>query len=586
MATASVTVPGSGLIPCPLPATAEDAICAAQKMQPGGLKNAVLSQGVQHLEPGTALEAAAYTLVSYDTFGSCAINIPRTERRGINLKQLSQLVDFIRDHAHLWVETCASEQALGAQVRLEAFAISMRLGLQHSSSGFTGTAPEALQVHFGDPGDPETLRWVNSGQHNYLEVLVQRPDFTPCFQNETFKLTREDWLILCWYDKEPEDGPKVVNFDLEVLAMLHFGVRDRRQLHHPLPPFVCQCLFFHDLRLAELEESQIDPLLVMDIIWKVCGEEILLEAFELEDALIPAGQRHWRLVFASVASALDERMAYASYQEGKPYRHVDTLSIINVPEMENFIGYWNGVLLENAMQRTGFMYGYYLEDKNYDEGTRAIMEGIYEPSQEMVGEIAEPLTDDQEMSRVNRIAEALGLECIGWVFTSLPLEDDLLLSPEEVLRIARLQNEHSTDAHFTRYVLSKFVTCAVRPDPANNGAPSVNPFMVSEQACAMLRDGILSSAPSERRACLVREAKPDELIPDFVVEGRSDKKIATDFFIVRVNDTAPKKHQRMFTHADFPRENRPTHPQRREDLKKDFSKKTSATQLLQQNTEI
>lgn len=256
----------------------------------------------------------------------------------------------------------------------------------------------------------------------------------------------------------------------------------------------------------------------------------------------------------------------------QPYRHVDTLSIINVPEMENFIGYWNGVLLENAMQRTGFMYGYYLEDKNYDEGTRAIMEGIYEPSQEMVGEIAEPLTDDQEMSRVNRIAEALGLECIGWVFTSLPLEEDLLLSPEEVLRIARLQNEHSTDAHFTRYVLSKFVTCAVRPDPANNGAPSVNPFMVSEQACAMLRDGILSSAPSERRACLVREAKPDELIPDFVVEGRSDKKIATDFFIVRVNDTAPKKHQRMFTHADFPRENRPTHPQRREDLKKYFNK--------------
>ena len=39
MATAAVTVPGgagaSGVIPCPLPATVEDAICAAQKMQPG-----------------------------------------------------------------------------------------------------------------------------------------------------------------------------------------------------------------------------------------------------------------------------------------------------------------------------------------------------------------------------------------------------------------------------------------------------------------------------------------------------------------------------------------------------------------------
>jgi len=256
----------------------------------------------------------------------------------------------------------------------------------------------------------------------------------------------------------------------------------------------------------------------------------------------------------------------------QPYRHIDTLSVINVPEMESFIGYWQGVLLENAMQRAGFMYGYYLEDKNYDEGTRAIMEAIYEPQQEMAGEVAEMVKDDQEMSRVNRIAEALGLECIGWVFTSLPLEDGLLLSPEEVVRIARLQNDHSTDKHFTKYTLSKFVSCAVRPDPAHNGAPGINPFMVSEQACSMLRDGILTATPSERRACVVREAGKDEMIPDFVCEGRSSKKIATDFFIVRVNDTAPKKHQRLLTHAEFPRENRPTHPQRREDLKKFFSK--------------
>ena len=39
MATAAVTLPGgagaSGVIPCPLPATVEDAICAVQKTQPG-----------------------------------------------------------------------------------------------------------------------------------------------------------------------------------------------------------------------------------------------------------------------------------------------------------------------------------------------------------------------------------------------------------------------------------------------------------------------------------------------------------------------------------------------------------------------
>ncbi|CAL1164568.1 unnamed protein product [Cladocopium goreaui] len=116
MATAAVTVPGgagaSGVIPCPLPATVEDAICAVQKTQPGEPCQTWLGEcrafpGVQYLKPGTALEAAAYTLVSYDTLGSSAINVPQTECRGINLKQLSQLVDFIRDHAHLCVETCS-----------------------------------------------------------------------------------------------------------------------------------------------------------------------------------------------------------------------------------------------------------------------------------------------------------------------------------------------------------------------------------------------------------------------------------------------------------------------------------------------
>lgn len=254
----------------------------------------------------------------------------------------------------------------------------------------------------------------------------------------------------------------------------------------------------------------------------------------------------------------------------QPYRHVDTLSVINVPEMENFIGYWQSHLLEQGMQRLGWMYGYYLEDKNYDEGCRAVLEGIYEPPQEMIGEIAQHKPDPNK-ARVDRIAEAMGLECIGWIFTTLLLEDGQLLSPVEVQRLARLQNEHSTDIHFTKYRLSKFVSCAVRPDVALGGLPSLNPFMVSDQCCAMVRDGIFCES-DDRKHCVVREGQKGELVSDFLVEGKPNKKLLTDFFIVRVNDTAPKKHQRMFIHADFPRENRPNQPQRRDDLKKYFRK--------------
>jgi len=258
----------------------------------------------------------------------------------------------------------------------------------------------------------------------------------------------------------------------------------------------------------------------------------------------------------------------------QPYRHVDNLSMINVEEIQNFIGYWTGHLLENAMQRFGYMYGYYLEDPNYPEGCRALVEGIYEPPQEMNGEMASALNDPHQ-ARVDRIAEALGIEKIGWMFTTLPLEDGQLLSPTEVQRIARLQNEHSTDLHFSKYVLSKFVSCSVRPDTQNMGAPKLEPFMVCDQVCAMVRDGILCDSP-DRKHCVVREAQKGELIPEFLAEGKPNKKILTDFFVVRVNDVAPKRHTKLFVHADFPRENRQTHPQRRDDLKQYFKKRPSS----------
>lgn len=314
-----------------------------------------------------------------------------------------------------------------------------------------------------------------------------------------------------------------------------------------------------ETKTVQGEGTKVDP--------KFQTFDAFLRTRRYDTAGLPGSQRY---VTAKVTDKGMIKIPPSVSIKQQPYRHIDTLSVINIPEVENFLGYWQQHLLENGMQRCGWMYGYYLEDKNYDEGCRAIMEGIYEPPQEMVGEMAQ-FNPDPHQARVDRIAEALGLERIGWIFTTLLLDDGLLLSPNETQRIARLQNEHSTDIHFTGYRLSKFVSCAVRPDVKIGGMPSLFPYMVSEQACAMVRDEILCDN-SDRTHCVVREAKDGELIPDFVVEGKPNKKIATDFFVVRVNDTAPKKHQKMFIHADFPRENRQTHPQKRDDLKKYFKK--------------
>lgn len=262
----------------------------------------------------------------------------------------------------------------------------------------------------------------------------------------------------------------------------------------------------------------------------------------------------------------------------QPYRHVDQVSVYNDAEIQNFMGHWFQELLPEAQQRMAWLFGYYLEDSNYGdkdyaEGVRVVVEGIYEPPQQMIGGEC-VLQEDPDMPTVLRIAEALGLEMVGHIWTSLPLDGDQILTGAEVLRMSRLQNEHSTDAHFTKYRLSKFVSCAIRPDPEQNGNPGMNSFMVSDQCSALVRDGMLAEEAGKTDV-VVREAAKGECMPNFLVEGKENRKIPTDFFVIRVVDGMPKKRISMFTHADFPRENRPRHLQQRDDLKKYFKKRSA-----------
>lgn len=185
------------------------------------------------------------------------------------------------------------------------------------------------------------------------------------------------------------------------------------------------------------------------------------------------------------------------------------------------------------------------------------------------------MEDDPFKPKVDKIAEALGLECVGHIFTSYPLDlPDQLLTPQEILRIARLQEQHSSDAHFTKYRLSKFVSCAVRPDASQGGNPAVSSFMVTDQCVALLRDGMFSQE-CEKEHLLVREAEKGEFMPNFLMQSMDTRKILADFFIVRVVDAQPKKSFSLFTHSEFPRENRGgARPANNDDLKQYFKKRS------------
>ena len=178
----------------------------------------------------------------------------------------------------------------------------------------------------------------------------------------------------------------------------------------------------------------------------------------------------------------------------QPFRHIDHVEFMNVPEIQEFVRNWQ-LNLHMVTQRCGWMYGYYIEDLNYEGGYRAVLEGIYEPPQECVNDSAIPSENDPFLHTVDTVADALGLERIGFIFTSLGRSKETLVTGPELLRMGKHQLETETSEHYTRYKLSKFTTCIVHPNMQAEGSPEMDVFMASDQFCGMLRCETLSLNP-------------------------------------------------------------------------------------------
>ncbi|SBT74594.1 nuclear protein localization protein 4, putative [Plasmodium ovale] len=249
------------------------------------------------------------------------------------------------------------------------------------------------------------------------------------------------------------------------------------------------------------------------------------------------------------------------------YRHVDHLEIMNIEEIKNFVHYWchNNNMFE---QRVGWMYGYYKEDTHYNLGIRAVCECIYEPPQVNENNKVKLLPDDFIHS-VDIIAERLGLERIGWIFTHLPRKE--YITSDEVVHIAKLQLENiKKNTHYTNYSVSNFITCTISPDPMLSNEPVTNAFMVSDLGMALMRDNLIKDYQTDPSHIQLRNPNKNELLPLILECGKETNKFDTDWFIVRINDSAPKISRSIFKNFHFPRENR-TNTQTAFDVKEYFS---------------
>lgn len=233
------------------------------------------------------------------------------------------------------------------------------------------------------------------------------------------------------------------------------------------------------------------------------------------------------------------------------YRHVDHLELMAVEEVKRFVNYWR-YDMGLCEQRGGWMYGYYREDSHYLLGIRAVCEAIYEPPQACISDVVSFLHDPQLVT-ADRLAAGLGLERIGWIFTHLPRDE--LLTAQELTQAARYQLELLRSNHFSRYPVTKFVTCTITTN--DKGEPTPNAFMISDMGMALLRDGLLADPPPDTTHVMVRAAKEAELLPQVLESGKETTKFDADWLVVRVNESAPIKVRSLFTSpATFPCENR------------------------------
>jgi nuclear protein localization family protein 4 len=181
-------------------------------------------------------------------------------------------------------------------------------------------------------------------------------------------------------------------------------------------------------------------------------------------------------------------------------------------------------------QRMGFLYGYYAEDPNYPNGVRAVVEAIYEPPQVGDTHAVEPL-NDPDRTLVNQVAEALSLECIGWIFTTINTEKDVCLTSADIRKAAKYQELYSI-AHESDYTVSKFITVCVKPQ--ENNQAYLECYMVSDLCQMLERDGVFGDSDTKKEM-RVRTAGKNEVLPTIYMENRPVTSFDPDFCIVNVN---------------------------------------------------
>lgn len=265
----------------------------------------------------------------------------------------------------------------------------------------------------------------------------------------------------------------------------------------------------------------------------------------------------------------------------QPFRMVDHVEFAKPEIIDGMLAFWR----RTGTQRFGFMLGRYEPYDRVPMGIKAVVEAVHEPPQEPMADGLTVGLPWEDADRVERLAQACGLEVVGMIFTDLTAEtssdeakalgkvvakrhvNSFFLSSLEVCLAAALQRERPTPSRFsdTGKFSSRFVTCVISGD--HDGMIQPAAFQVSDQAMAMADADMIE--PSVQPGIMrVKEEGPTRYIPDVFYKYKNNyglevKESAKPCFPVEyllVNcthgfPTDPKP--RFTTKTPFAHENRP-----------------------------
>jgi len=256
--------------------------------------------------------------------------------------------------------------------------------------------------------------------------------------------------------------------------------------------------------------------------------------------------------------------------DSQSYRHVDRV-IFDTPQIvDKFLEFWR----QTGTQRCGYLYGKYMIDDHIPLGIQAVVSAIYEAPQKNTKE-GSTLERDENAERIEIVAQMLGLQRIGYIWTDLQTDNtkriiqsrvEYPLTGKEIISMAKMQNRSPSFCKQAGDGIlgSKFVSILITGTA--QGEISVSAYQVSDQCMQLVKDGIItfSSDPS-----LLRTKKTTKrFIPDVMyrkqneygreVVEKASPTFPPEFFIVRLGESAAKKPNPLFKTAQFPIENRST----------------------------